>query len=287
MLFFELTARINQDLMPLYDEREARHLARLVIERASGLSRTALLLQNRETVPGNIVIAATELSNRLLAGEPWQYITGEAEFFGRTFAVGPGVLIPRPETELLVELVLQYRSDEDRAITVLDACTGTGCIAHTIALERPDWNVRAFDISPDALYYAEKNKLLMHSNSELFEADILDESEKICMPGSIDILISNPPYIPLAEKAGLATHVRNYEPSNALFVPDQQPLLFYEALAKAGKYAMRAGGLLLLEIHAPLAQDVLHLFRVPDWKNTEIKNDLYGRPRVLKARRML
>ena len=283
MLFFELTARLGQDLQTLYDEREAAHLSRLVMQQATGFTRTTLLLKNREPVPESILATAGILAGRLLAGEPWQYITGEAEFFGRTFAVGPGVLIPRPETELLVELALQYQPSHNGPVRVLDACTGSGCIAHSIALEKPDWEVYAFDISLEALSYAEKNKQLLHSNAILSEADLLGVPEKICLLGSFNFLVSNPPYIPITEKAELSPYVREHEPSDALFVPDDDPLLFYKALERLGRYALLSGGALIAETHSPLTEAVKALFSKGPWLNTEVIDDFYLRPRVIQA----
>ena len=281
MLYYELIAQLKASLEHLYEAGEAGFLARQVVMRTARLDNTGLLLANREEVAEAVVHDARSLNVRLLAGEPWQYITGEAEFHGHTFHVGPGVLIPRPETEMLVQAAIAYPAET--RLTVLDACTGSGCVAHSIVLERPEWAVHAFDISTEALAYAHENGLRLGAKTRLFQADALGEPATILPAGSVDILVSNPPYIPRNEEASLALHVRAQEPGLALFAPDDDPLIFYKALERLARYTLKPGGLLALEVHAPLASEVQKLFS--GFEEVRLREDAFGRERMLLARR--
>lgn len=277
MRYYELIAQLKASLEHLYEAGEAGFLARQIAMYTGRMDNTALLLANREEVPETVIHDARSLNVRLLAGEPWQYITGEAEFHGHTFHVGPGVLIPRPETEMLVEAALAYPSEP--RLTILDVCTGSGCVAHSIALARPEWSVSAFDISAEALAYAHENALRLGARTRVFQADLLGDPEAVVPRNSLEILVSNPPYIPQSEEATLALHVRAQEPGLALFAPDDDPLLFYKALKRLAHHALKPGGLLAVEVHAPLAEETLALFR--ESGGIRLLNDPYGRPRVI------
>lgn len=281
MRYYELIAQLKASLEHLHEGVEAGFLARQIVLHTTHLDSTALLLANREEVPESVAHDARSLNVRLLAGEPWQYITGEADFHGHTFHVGPGVLIPRPETEMLVEAALTYPTEPRR--TVLDACTGSGCVAHSIALERPEWDIHAFDISTEALAYAHENSLRLGARTHLFKADALGEPDTILSAGSVDILVSNPPYIPRNEEASLALHVRAQEPGLALFAPDDDPLIFYKALERLARHTLKPGGLLAVEVHAPLASEVQKLFS--GYVDVRLHEDAFGRERVLSAHR--
>jgi release factor glutamine methyltransferase len=284
MTFFELTANLKATLLDGYDEREAAFLAREVVKKVTGFDGTKLVLAQKEEVPATIAYAALNLKARLATGEPWQYITGEAEFCGHTFVVGPGVLIPRPETELLVEEALKFGDALGRSVRVLDACTGSGCIAHSIALARPEWEVAGFDVSADALAYGRQNKERLGSTATFFEADIFGPLEALCAKNSLDILVSNPPYVPVGESVTIAKHVRDFEPSVALFSPDEDPLVFYKRLAEIGLYALAPNGVLVVEIHSLLAQETLEIY-TKSYKATLLE-DVFGKPRVVMAQLM-
>lgn len=285
MRFYELLAQLKASLEHLYESGEAAFLARQAVMRVAKLNATGLLLANRDEVSEAVVQGVRSLNVRLLAGEPWQYITGEAEFFGRSFYVGPGVLIPRPETEMLVQAALGYAGGPNTVL--LDACTGSGCVGHSIALERPDWRVSAFDISGEALAYARENGLRLGAKTHVFQADVLGNLDAIVLAGSVDILVSNPPYIPRREEATLALHVRTQEPGLALFAPDEDPLLFYKALERLARHALKPDGLLAVEVHAPLAEETSQLFkREKEWASQRILEDVFGKPRMISARRV-
>jgi release factor glutamine methyltransferase len=284
MLYFELSSHIAKALSHSYEEREAGHLARLVLGKASSLEATPLLLANRTEVPAEIEAYALDLLQKLVDGQPWQYITGEAIFCGHTFAVGPGVLIPRPETEMLVETAIQYGDTLGRPATVLDACTGSGCIAHSIALARPSWQVSGFDISRAALAYAYKNKALLGSTATIFEADLLGDTAAIAPPNSIDILVSNPPYIPAEEAPTLSKHVRDFEPAIALFAPEGDALVFYRALERLCQWAMVKDGQAFFEIHSELSIASKYVFE--KWTTSAI-SDSFGKPRMIAIRHRL
>jgi len=279
MLYYELTASVKTALSQEYEEGEAAYLGREVVRKASGLTGTALILVQREIVPAEVIEIATGYKNRLVNGEPWQYITGEAEFFGHTFSVGPGVLIPRPETELLVEEALKFGDTLGRPVRVLDACTGSGCIAHSIALARPTWEVSGFDISVEALSYAQRNKELLGSKANLFHGDLLGDFAKLASANSVDILVSNPPYVPLSDKPDLAKHVRDFEPEVALFAPEGDALLFYRRLVDFGQFSLSENGILIVEIYSNLINDTLLLFQ--PFESAKSLVDFFGKSRII------
>lgn len=281
MLVYAQLAALADALTGPYATEEAHNLARLALQEATGWSRTKLLLNNREALPADCTARLEALASRLLAGEPWQYITGRAFFCGHTFIVGSGVLVPRPETELLVELAAMLANQDAK---ILDACTGSGCIAIATALARPDVEVHAFDISPEALAYARQNNASLAASVILAEDDLLTPSAAL-LHQRFDVVISNPPYVPHAEAATLAVHVRDHEPGLALFAPDDDPLLFYKALEALARQVLVPGGWLLAELHPPLAEATLALFAEFDWMNGELVADMYGRKRVLQVQR--
>ncbi len=281
MLVYAQLAALADALAGQYTMEEAQHLARLAMQEATAWSRTQLLLNNREALPADCAARLEALAGRLLAGEPWQYITGRAFFCGHTFIVGSGVLVPRPETELLVELAAMLAKQDAK---ILDACTGSGCVAISSALARPDVEVHAFDISPEALAYARQNNASLEASVTITQDDLLVPS-KALLHQRFDVVISNPPYVPQAEAASLAVHVRDHEPGLALFAPDDDPLLFYKALEALARQVLVPGRWLLAELHPPFAEATLALFAEFDWMNGELVADMYGRKRVLRVQR--
>jgi len=281
MLYFELLSKLSAGLAPLYASAEATYLAREILKKATGYTGTQLAVINQDAVSADTQAKALTLFGKLQSGEPWQYVTGQAHFYGHEFAVGPGVLIPRPETEMLVDIALAFGDTLEGQVRVLDACTGSGCIAHSAALARPAWQVRGFDSSQEALVFGHKNKETLGSTATLFKGDCLASFELLAEANSIQILVSNPPYVPEKEAAAMAVHVRDHEPAVALFVPDHNPLLFYKTLASLGQYALCPGGLLAVEIHAPLASEVAQLFAA--YTHVHIVEDVFSKPRVVRA----
>jgi release factor glutamine methyltransferase len=215
---------------------------------------------------------------RVGAGEPVQYVTGKALFYGLFFSVNPSVLIPRPETEELVEIILGDHNNS--ALHVMDFCTGSGCIPIALKHHRPYWKVEAVDISKDALKTAQTNAEKLHAEVTFYEADVL--SGEGVPEGNWDVLISNPPYVAINEKPQMEASVLHHEPHLALFVNDQNPLLFYERIAEISPGRLNKNGCIYLELNPVYAGSVEALFKRKGFKTNLIK-DLSGKLRFLKA----
>ena len=218
---------------------------------------------------------------RLCQGEPVQYVLGVTEFCGHRFAVGPGVLIPRPETELLVAEGVRTLQEMalDRAPRVLDLCTGSGCIAWSIALEIRDADVVGVDLSETALRFA-RNQFAGGSPS-FVQADILN-TEQDFPYGPFDMIVSNPPYVRESERALMRRNVLDYEPEMALFVPDDDPLRFYRAIARWAQRFLRPGGAGLVEINEALGAETAAVFTAAGFKNVQICRDFFEKYRFIR-----
>ena len=259
-------------LTKLYDAREAKAIARLVMEDRFGLTMADVLCGKT----GDDAVLR-HIQQRLLQGEPVQYVLGVAEFGGRQFRVAPGVLIPRPETLELCQWV-----EEERGTTILDIGTGSGCIACTLAAELPEAQVTAWDISEAALSVARENAKRTNVHVSFEQVDALNIP---LTPDKWDIIISNPPYICEQERATMERHVLDYEPSLALFVPDDDPLLFYRAIADYARQSLTAGGSLFFEINPLYAEQLKSLLSAMSYHHIEVRDDQYGKPRMIKAQR--
>jgi release factor glutamine methyltransferase len=212
---------------------------------------------------------------------PVQYVLQEAWFGGLPFFVDERVLIPRPETEELVDWLIQDVNISRSGLTVMDIGTGSGCIPVYIKRKRPDWNVFGLDISEGALEIAKKNSRLHQAEIEFILCDIRDNSQWDQLPLS-DLFVSNPPYIPEKLKSSLDKHVREFEPSLALFAPDSDPILFYKIIAELAQLKLKPGGILFLEIHHDYSKHILEWFKAKGFE-LELKKDLSGNNRMVKA----
>jgi release factor glutamine methyltransferase len=211
---------------------------------------------------------------------PVQYVTGEAWFSNMKLKVSPAVLIPRPETEELVNEVISFLKDNQIA-SVLDIGTGSGCIAIALKKQLPDIQVTAIDISEPALLIAKQNAQQQQTDVDFFQLDFLDENTWQTIP-SYDVIISNPPYIPLAEKELLDKNVAAFEPSLALFVENNRPLVFYEKIAAFGKTHLKKSGKIFLETHENFAEETAALFN-NDLYSSVVKRDIYEKQRMVVA----
>jgi len=262
-------------LTAIYDEGEARAIALLVLEERFGLSRADVLC-GRMGDDSEL----QHLQQELLTGCPVQYVLGQAMFGGRYFHVEPGVLIPRPETYELCEwIVAEQRIHKKTGAEILDIGTGSGCIACTLADELTDSHVTAWDISRDALRIAEGNAQRLGLNVVFEEVDILSAS----LTRAWDLIVSNPPYICLQEAAAMERNVLDYEPHEALFVPDNDPLLFYRAIAEYALPSLRPGGALYFEINPHYATMLAERLDTMGYRNIETRQDQYGKTRMMKA----
>lgn len=265
-------------LTPLYDAGEAKAIVRWLLDVRFGLSMADILCDKMKELPKDDQKALERMMQRLESGEPIQYIIGVADFFGRSFHVAPGVLIPRPETAELCEYVLSYRKTEEK---ILDIGTGSGCIAITLALEIPEAKVTAWDISDDALLIAQENAKTLGANVAFEKRDILDTS--LSTSQTWDVIVSNPPYIMPSERDGMEENVLGHEPSLALFAPADNPILFYQRIGDYAVHSLKSGGCLHFELNPLTADDVADDLRQRGFKDIEIRQDQYGKNRFLKA----
>ncbi len=282
--FDEAGQRIESALLRLYEPDELRSIVRELLSEATRLSRTQLLLAHKDTLLSSEAEGTlTRCLDRMREGMPLQYAVGHAPFMGREFEVSPAVLIPRPETEELVELVLSREKATVTLLHLLDVGTGSGCLAVTLARMLPV-EVWAMDVSSEALAVASRN-VAEGARITLVEADVLVPDARWDLLPPVDVIVSNPPYIMPSEGAAMASHVLDYEPSLALFAPEADPLLFYRAIAdmaESGK--LRPGGRLYVELNARLAEETCALFRArSSWHGVELHKDLSGKNRFLSA----
>lgn len=278
MNYQELWHRLSE----VYDAGEAKALARMLYEVRYGLGLSDLLMGRDEGVPQDEL---EQLAVRLEHQEPIQYVLGQADFCGRTFKVSPAVLIPRPETEELCQWVVEEVREQWRAagegLSVLDIGTGSGCIAVTLAAELPGARVTAWDISEEALLVARENAL-RNGVSVSFEHHDALHATTTAQP-TTDLIVSNPPYICNRERTAMEANVLEHEPHTALFVPDDDPLLFYRAIARYGGEALKQGGRLYFEINPLYATSLSEMLRRMSYHDIAIKADQYGKQRMIRA----
>ncbi|MDR3180341.1 MAG: peptide chain release factor N(5)-glutamine methyltransferase [Prevotellaceae bacterium] len=285
----DLVIRSAQKLQPLYPAKEARVLAYQLLQHYSGLSRAQLYACSGQELSHNLVEKIEAGIDGLLASKPLQYIIGEAEFCGLPFMVNESVLIPRPETEELVQLAvqtlrtLQHKSEPVKA---LDLCTGSGCIAVSVAAQLPAVPVAACDVSREALEVAQINAQRHHTQIDFFSYDILQQQEVLAAhlaPASVQAILSNPPYVRRSEQALMQPNVLRYEPHLALFVDDDDPLVFYRAIASVARQYLAPAGFVLVEINEALAEATAEVFRAAGFFNIQIKKDLNDKNRFVMA----
>ena len=274
-------------LAQVYDEGEAKAIARLAYEVRFGLTFTDLCLGKDTQLSADDQAQAAEICSRLLQQEPVQYVLGQAEFCGHTMMVNEHVLIPRPETEELCQWVVSEMSDERlevRDFSILDIGTGSGCIAVTLAAALPQAEVTAWDISAEALQVARENARRSGVPVTFQQVDMLN-THHVPLATQWELIVSNPPYICYKERAMMESNVLDHEPHTALFVPDDDPLLFYHAIAEYGQKALKVGGWLYFEINPLYADALTDMLGTMSYHDIEIRNDQYGKQRMIRARR--
>lgn len=281
MTLGNLISTRKAQLTPVYGEGEASWMLRTIFESLKGWDRVETAIRMNDEVSDYIVGKVDGIVARLLGGEPLQYILGEAYWHGLKLKVTPDVLIPRPETSELVDLIEDRNDASDLA--VLDLCTGSGCIAVALARALPFSRVTAVDISRPALAVAIENARGCKAKVDFIEADVLRP-----LPfgdGTFDIVVSNPPYIAEKEKADMERNVLDHEPSIALFVPDTDPLRFYTPIAREGMRIARSGGQLWFEINPIYADDVRRMMSAEGWEDVTVLPDSSGKKRFALGRK--
>lgn len=273
----ETIKHIKEELSAYYPESEISGFVRIIVEHITQHTYPAALINNT-IVTKEQKQEIDNIINRLQKHEPIQYILGESEFFGMPFFVSPHVLIPRPETEELVELILNENSSAQ--LSVLDIGTGSGCIAIALAkyLNKP--NVSAWDISADALNIAHRNAIRNESNVSFEQVDVLSENRP---DTRFDIIVSNPPYILDSEKAEMDNNVLDHEPHVALFVPNDNALLFYRRIADIALDQLNPSGKLYFEINRAKGEETMEMLKSKGFDNVELFQDLSGNDRMIRC----
>jgi release factor glutamine methyltransferase len=277
----EYQKNYQDELSKVYDSREARTVTQIVFEKILALETHRLSLDRFRILTSHQLEQLEEILQRLLTHEPVQYILEEADFFGLKFKVNSHVLIPRPETEELVAWVAETLASTTRPLTILDIGTGSGCIPISLSKKFPQARIEGLDISAEALSLAEENNRILQSNVRFFSCDIIHEQ----LPeASYDIIVSNPPYIYLSEQPTMAANVLNFEPHLALFVPNEDALLFYRKIAGQANYALKPQGLLFFEINEAKANEMFALMQGLHFQDIELRKDLSGKNRMMRGR---
>lgn len=272
----EILRFISQQIEHLYDQRERMNIARMVAAALSGESEMKYLVEGAE------VVEIPELESKVMElseGRPVQYVIGHSEFCGLDIEVKEGVLIPRPETEELVAWAIEKSSGIEQS-RILDICTGSGCIALALADRLRGASVTAVDISDEALEIARRNEERLQLGVEFIKDDALAHLPQL-EGRKFDVIVSNPPYIPISERESMHVNVVNFEPSIALFVADNDPLIFYREIALTAKQMLAENGYLLFEIHQPLAQQTVEMLQELGYDAVELRNDCFDKPRMI------
>lgn len=270
---------IKESLAGLYSPNEITFLTQIVIENVTDLSIPMIISDKNRKITINQQKRIEEIIERLKKSEPIQYILGEAQFFDLKFKVNKDVLIPRPETEELVELIIEDNQD-NRAVKILDIGTGSGCIAISLAKYLNNLTVSAWDVSESALIVAAENACTNNVNVDFQKVDVLG-----CIPAQqkYDLIVSNPPYVLDSEKRAMDNNVLRYEPHLALFVEDNEALIFYERIASIAQGLLNKGGRLYFEINEQKGQETVNMLEDKGFSKVSIKKDISGKDRIVTA----
>ena len=268
--------KMKNSLIPLYGKGETEAIIRIIFHYLKGWNLTDILIHKNEPLSDYIKNEIDIILKRLLTYEPIQYITGEARFHGMMMKVEQGVLIPRPETEQLVDLIIDENTGRED-LKVMDICTGSGCIALALARNLPFSQVLAIDFSPVALKIAKENSEILKTKIKIIKADIFEwtTTEKF------DIIVSNPPYVMDKEALKMEKNVLNYEPHEALFIRDDNPLVFYKRITDIAKDSLKENGKLYFEINPMVSGILKQMMGKKGFRNVEIYKDSFGQDRFI------
>ncbi|WP_443939136.1 peptide chain release factor N(5)-glutamine methyltransferase [Pedobacter sp. MW01-1-1] len=280
MTLLAFKKQFELELNHLYALDEIQAIYSLAIETLLNLSPIAQRLKSDVELSDNQKVQLTKLIDALKTGEPIQHILGEAHFYQLIFKVNKNVLIPRPETEELVDWILtDYKLSVPADLAILDVGTGSGCIPIALKKNLPFAQIASMDISEDALSIAQQNAAKLQTEVNFIHADILTYKSK----GKFDIIVSNPPYIRNLEKEQMHQNVLSFEPHLALFVEDYHPLVFYIAITDLALESLKPDGVLYFEINEYLAKDMIDMLNLKGFKNIELRKDINGKDRMIKA----
>lgn len=277
----------------LYNAEEAKSVSKILLTELTGESWFELTQRLDQAIPASLQSNIQTAYNRLRKHEPIQYVLGKAHFYGRNFLVSPDVLIPRGETEELMVSIRDRIMKEGKDLTyiwkILDIGTGTGCIPISLKLELADLNRRShisgLDVSLEALEVARDNANLYKVDIQFDQQDILKANKHAF--DMLDIIVSNPPYIPQSESAEMHANVTEYEPELALFVPDNDPLVFYRKITLLAVNWLKPSGMLFFEIHEDMGNEMLKLFKKEYWESPTLQKDIHGKDRILMAKKKM
>jgi len=270
---------IKHQLGNLYDAIEMNSMVNIIMEEVTGWDALHQNIHKNDALEPSQIEQLDHYVEQLLTGKPLQYIIQKAWFLGKAYFVNEAVLIPRPETEELVEWIIEYAQIINKPLSILDIGTGSGCIPISLKLAIPNAHITAIDISKEALAIAEQNAASYHTEIEWIAQDILQTKQ---LKDRYDIMVSNPPYIPLREKLAMQKQVADHEPEIALFVPDQFPLIFYSKIAHIGKSALKPNGQLFFEIHYDQGEAIIALLNEMGY-HAELRQDIFGKDRMVRA----
>jgi release factor glutamine methyltransferase len=268
---------IRASLSGILADNEIISVSRLLLSKITGFDFTGLLVNKNTIISDKQRELLENYLQKLKNGMPVQYVLGETGFLGLTFKVDARVLIPRPETEELVEWILAEASENDN---ILDIGTGSGCIPVSLKYNLPNADISACDISEEALSCASENANLNNVHVNFFKLDILGEHD---LNQTWDVIVSNPPYVPDAEKSEIKAHVLDFEPHLALFVSDNDPLIFYRKITLFAQKHLKAGGKLFFEIHRDYGEATVKLLKEMSFRNILLKKDIHGNNRMIRA----
>lgn len=274
----------RSELASKYEPEEIDILAGYCFEEFNHITKKDLLLNPDRTVSESDLLKYNFAVKDLKRGRPIQYILGKAWFMGHEFDVNEAVLIPRPETEELAQLVIDELMLHDETISVLDIGTGSGCIPVSVKLKKPRTHVYALDVSQEALTVASQNAAKLNADVKFMHVDFLDRTKWERMP-AVSIIVSNPPYVKQSESATMLDRVKEHEPHTALFVPDDDALVFYKAIAEFAALKLKPGGKVLVEINEALGLETCIVFQHAGFNDVELKQDIQGKDRFVIAKR--
>ena len=284
MILSEFRSFVKNTLKQIYSSNELDQLAKSLLMSRLKMDSTTYLLSSETKVSDEILVQLRDYVDRLFRHEPLQYVLGCTSFYGLEIQCSPAALIPRPETEELVDWVLSEVQLPSCAL--IDLGTGTGCIPLAIKAKRPSWQVSAIDVSQDALALARTNASRLVLDVRFEAADLLKDFSALTIKDKFNVVISNPPYIPHTESLSMLPNVLNHEPHLALFVPDTDPLLFYRRIVAFCEQYLSIDGYVFVEIHEELSAATMQLFHESGFANIELRKDLQGKPRMIKAQRV-